>query len=355
MKSLLVRGLPVTLLAAVLACGDDQAAADQTGTDGTAASTGTGDSTGTGTGSTTSASGFSTTGATSTSSTSSTTEDDSAGDETATPWVCEDLPRAETTSLIDDFENGPPPQVDGRRGGWYTWNDMSGGTQVPEINGPVYPTDEDAHGGQYSVHTTGSGFSDWGAEIGISLNYYDGRDCPYDVSNYEGLSFWAKGEGEVRLRVASRATVPVESGGLCRNGCWDDFGMDLELTDTWQLFEVRWDEMTQSGWGMPAEFDPTDVLWIHWIDESGESVDIWLDDLHFLPVDEPSGTGTGSESGSGDDGSESGSSSETAGTSGTEASSESDSGSETGSEASGSTGDSSGGSDDASSTGVAPA
>src|SRR5690606_5739088 len=231
------------------------------------------------TGSTT-APGFTTFEATSSSGTSSTSgttiadDDDTGG---VPPRLCGETPRAERVTLIDDLEDETTPRVEGRTGGWFVTNDGTLGEQFPEATYPVERTDEDPHGGDYAIRTWGSGFTDWGAEIGIAFNYDGLGDCPYDVSVFEGVSFWAKGEGEVDFLIASAPTVPVDSGGSCTGNCWDDFGIVIELGDEWHYYEVRWEDPAQKGWGRRATFDAARDMWLHGSERSAESFDSRLD------------------------------------------------------------------------------
>jgi hypothetical protein len=105
--------------------------------------------------------------------------------------------------LISDFtsDNGVN-QVDGRRGGWYTYGDKSGrGTLVPAEG--TQPSPDDTVGnpncsGPGSLHVMSSGFNDWGSAMGVdfvaSVNIDGGGTAKgtYDASKYHGIAFWAK-------------------------------------------------------------------------------------------------------------------------------------------------------------------
>jgi len=228
-------------------------------------------------------------------------------------WDCPEPRRAGAVSLIDDLETGGLPQVDGREGGWYVYNDGSSGTQWPADGIPR--TDEDAHAGTYSARTHGEGFNRWGAALALAIQTVGtgGGNCPYDASAYEGITFWARGQDRIFFHITTMATAPVEEGGRCTvpAGCWDDFGTYVTLTEEWAPHTIPWDALAQLGWGIPAEFDPREILLLHWQDEDASEFDIWIDDLHFHPADDV-GEATGSESGSSgsggseDDGSSSG-------------------------------------------------
>jgi len=203
-----------------------------------------------------------------------------------------------TTTRIDDLEHMGTglPSRDGRSGGWYHYNDGTSGMQFPVA---LTVTDEAAVEGTRSIRTYGEGFSSWGAALGLSIRA-DGRgdDCPYDASAYEGITFWARGQDQVFMHVSTVATVPVDEGGTCASAtlCWDDHGKSILLTDEWTQYTVRWDEVQQAGWGIPADFDPSRIVLFHWQDQDASSFDIWVDDLRFFPG-EDDGSTTGPEDG----------------------------------------------------------
>lgn len=181
--------------------------------------------------------------------------------------------------LIDDLEDGDSqlPTQDGRRGWWYTQDDGTSEDQIP-MN-PWGPTDADAFEGEFSARIAGSGFRGWGSTLGMTLN----AECPYDASAFSGIEFWARGIGTTRVRFTTVATVPTDvDPGTCLEQCWDDFGTYIDLTDAWTQYTITWDQISQEGWGEPAEFDSGTLLAIVW--QGGGALrefDIWLDDIQF--------------------------------------------------------------------------
>ena len=73
--------------------------------------------------------------------------------------------------LVDDLEDGDDAILDdgGRRGGWYTFNDETDGTQSPPGTGFV-PSPGGAGDSAYAAGTSGGGFTEWGAGMGFDLN-----------------------------------------------------------------------------------------------------------------------------------------------------------------------------------------
>ncbi|MCX4240806.1 hypothetical protein [Paraliomyxa miuraensis] len=208
------------------------------------------------------------------------------------PMECGPTPVGGADPLIDDLEleagqmepDHLIPSIDGRVGFWFTYNDGSaGGTQEPPD--PFTPSAGGADGTDHGARTWGNGFDAWGAGMAVSLNNDFSGDCPYDVSAYTGIGFWMQGTGSVRMHVSTQATVPPELGGTCNAApgmCHDDHGVDLAAAGSWTYHEVRWNEMTQQGWGQAAVFDPGTVMQLHWQVPPGASFDVWVDELVFL-------------------------------------------------------------------------
>jgi len=193
-------------------------------------------------------------------------------------------PAAGGTTLIDDLEdgNGDIPNVDGRRGKWYTVNDGTAGTQNPSPSGTFVPVSGGAQGSNYSARTWGSGFTSWGAAMGVQLNAAGQNQCPYDVSRYSGVTFYAKGSGTVTISVATSATVPVDRGGTCTSGCLDYYATKVVLSSAWTSERIHWTDLKQAGWGTPVSFNASQVLFIEFEFGAGVSFDLYVDDLAFF-------------------------------------------------------------------------
>jgi hypothetical protein len=225
-------------------------------------------------------------------------------------------------TLIDDFEDGDGAiaPISGRNGVWYVFNDGSG-TETPAPGTPVLPEVLDTSANEL-LRVTGSGFAPLGTLLPDGVNFaygagvgaffvFDpaaGHVVPYDASKYSGIQFTfsTKSSADVPLQVgfsiATAATTPVEQGGTCTSGCYDNFGFvgfvppgDFTFTGGFS-----WGQLTQQGFGTPATFDPATVLSIQWVmafpnvgqPASADVFDFRIDDVAFLPtlIDPPSGT-----------------------------------------------------------------
>lgn len=224
--------------------------------------------------------------------------DDTTTGSSSVQWTCPEPRAALSEPLIDDFEAPDLPPYDGREGGWYVYNDGSGGTQIPENT--IERTEDEPHRGRFAARTHGSGFSDWGAAMALAIQttgLETAGNCPYDASAFDGISFWARGEGQILFHITTMNTAPTDQGGRCTDTahCWDDFGQQISLTETWTHYTISWDDLRQAGWGVATSFDPREILLLHWQDQSASSFDIMLDDVAFHRS-ESTDTSTGSAS-----------------------------------------------------------
>ncbi len=197
--------------------------------------------------------------------------------------------------LIDDGEdnNNQSAPVAGRGGYWYTFVDKIGSTITPTAG---------SQGGTFTMSPGGANNSKFAANMkgkigkadqppdylfaGMGINFQDPK-APYDASKYKGISFWAKkgpgSSGKVRLKVPDINTDP--EGKACKE-CFNDFGSDLNLTETWTKYTIPFSEMTQlPGWGspQPGAVTPAKLFGLQFqINQPGASYDISVDDLEFL-------------------------------------------------------------------------
>jgi endoglucanase len=119
----------------------------------------------------------------------------------------------------------------------------------------------------------------------MGFNFVDPK-APFDVSGYKGISFWAKrGENSasaVRVKLPDVNTDP--EGKVCTE-CFNDFGMDIELTTTWTQYVVLFGAARQqAGWGQPRPGGPESakMYGVQWqVNTPGAEYDIYIDDVQF--------------------------------------------------------------------------
>lgn len=178
--------------------------------------------------------------------------------------------------------------VKGRGGYWYTFVDKNGSSITPtsgDQGGTFTMTPGGANGTKFAAHMTGQVGTADTVYAGMGLNFLEPKG-PYDATAYKGISFWAKkGPGstsKVRLKVPDTNTDP--DGKVCKE-CYNDFGVDLNLTDQWTQYVVPYIGMTQmKDWGNPRMpgIDSSRVYGMQFqVNEKGAPFDVWVDEIQF--------------------------------------------------------------------------
>lgn len=208
------------------------------------------------------------------------------GDVPVEPEQVELLP----DNVIDDLDDGDASiaEVKGRIGAWYTYNDETAtGEQSPDPGKDFAPAAGGPRDVGFMAQTTGGGFTEWGAGMGFDLNNAGTAKGVWDASAFTGVAFYARGNAPVRIAIATRAVVPVASGGTCMPGeaegeeCDDAHGKTLTLDATWRQYVVPFSEITQDGWGRPAEFDAKTLTGIQFQIAKGVEFDVYIDEIGF--------------------------------------------------------------------------
>jgi hypothetical protein len=185
-------------------------------------------------------------------------------------------------NLIDDFEDGDDAILtnDDRQGTWYVSNDGMGlqepGMQEDMTPSMLVPT-RDAS--RRALHTSGSGFSVWGAFVRAYLRVSGARNEPYDASGYTGVRFWARsGDDEEH---SAFLMLPSVKTTTCP-GCGDHFGSEFQYTSEWQEFRMPFDAMKQRGFGPPQPALVTEeIVAVQILFADDVDFDVWIDDIGF--------------------------------------------------------------------------
>jgi hypothetical protein len=208
--------------------------------------------------------------------------------------VCSAEVASGSPALIDDLNDGDglAPNNDGRHGGWYTYSDSTALLTPPPVpaNGcnPSYvflPTN-----GQACM--SGSGFTNWGAGIGVSLNAggKDCQSCQYDATAYNGVRFTISGTvtGSVRFQVVTKECHGALWGGSCPDPsvCGDCYGLPVAVTPDPKVIEVAWADLKQVGWGPQLPWNVSDLHELNWaVNLNGSTPasfqDLCVDDVSF--------------------------------------------------------------------------
>ncbi|MEI9950468.1 MAG: hypothetical protein WDO74_16160 [Pseudomonadota bacterium] len=199
---------------------------------------------------------------------------------------------------IDDFEDQDEfiLRLSMRNGPWYVVYDATTTGTISPLSSAIVPlTGADVRPGSSStgaLHLTASGFKDWGAGVGADMVNVSAKKAPYDVSAYRGIRFYAK------IASGTTATVKVllpniysdADGGKCDDTvstkrCGDHLFKSVSgLKTTWDVYEVKFSDFTQQPFGLPQPaFDPTGVYSVQFTLANKLAIDLWLDDVSFIP------------------------------------------------------------------------
>jgi len=217
---------------------------------------------------------------------------DAGGDAGIGPSLGGGSPILPPGDLLDGFEDEDLTlePTDGRGGVWYLFDDGTVGSvgPTPLVCSPLVGAPPEL--GMYAMHVTATGFSGFGSGLGV--DFRDGKKV-YDGAKYTGFRFWARvGDGKNthhRIQIADATTEPA--GGKCNAAasapdgqkCNDHFGINKTFTTSWARYSIRFDELTQVGWGNAAPtLDRAALYGLQVTAKAKLEVDLWLDQIEFF-------------------------------------------------------------------------
>lgn len=207
----------------------------------------------------------------------------------------------DTMTLLSDFETGKAEVLPnaGRDGSWFLYSDGTGmQTPVKVPNTPLVAEAGGACGSAYAFHTTGTGFTVWGAGIGTDFAPKTAMvRTPYDLTAYSAIAFRAKSAATMPLRVSISDTNTSPEGMVCvdttdatnKARCGDYFGAEVTLGAEYQDFVIKFADMKQRGWGLPVMtgFDKSKALTLRMqvkgSAQAPATFDLWFDDIRLVP------------------------------------------------------------------------
>jgi len=203
-------------------------------------------------------------------------------------------------ALLDDFEDGDERvhDVDGRAaaGRWTfraTTLTESGYVDLLTGQSPV-----EAYSLGFAGHLLAEDLLGADAEAWIAASVsHSGRGYT-SAADFEGIQFSACGVGAIRFGVDTLARSAAVSG----YGVEISYESSVELTDTWQVVEIAWEQLEETWEGAEAAQERLRKDWHPRIDEQGGTFDasqfngvtfyidypwesggeLWLDDVAFL-------------------------------------------------------------------------
>jgi hypothetical protein len=185
---------------------------------------------------------------------------------------------------LEDGNSGICPTLN-RGGDWFVVNDGSG-VQTP-TNGVIATLLSPARGvSRYAARSSGTGFTDWGAVLGLILRAGPSHSLYYDVSGYAGLRFHARGTGTARVGLTAGRTRPAPEGYCVAPACNRPFQTTIALSSTWVpvLLDFDWfrsGTTAANGAGPITAGDLREILTIEFLADPGTTFDFWIDDIGF--------------------------------------------------------------------------
>ena len=141
------------------------------------------------------------------------------------------------------------------------------------------------------------GYCEQGFDFALDVSDAGATRVPYDISSHTGLVFWGMSPVSNLGKVMIQNVDTDPAGGRCgqgdasSQGCWDNFSIYVDLTDTWQRYEVKFSDLSQEGWGRPASsgiFDATTAYSLYFQVNGPNTptapsvnADFWIDDVYF--------------------------------------------------------------------------
>jgi hypothetical protein len=192
-------------------------------------------------------------------------------------------------NLIDGFEDDDLTLAQTGGGVWYLYDDGTVGTAGPTPLACSPLTDAPEALGGYAMHVTSTGFTGWGSGLGV--DFRAGKK-PYDGSKFTGVRFWARVGGTNKMHRFQIADATTDKAGLKCDAsatapegkkCEDHFGISKTFTSTWAQYTIRFDELSQVGWGLQAAaLDTTALYGLQITAKAKTEVDLWLDQVEFF-------------------------------------------------------------------------
>lgn len=160
-------------------------------------------------------------------------------------------------------------------GSWFVYSDESpGGVKMPPSVEEFTKALENG-----ALHTTGKGYTQWGGGVGTNLIGAP-MLTPVDASKYKGIKFKASGKTPMKFLVGSVATMP--EFGRCKK-CYDHhMKLIKDLTDEPKVYEIKWEDLKQTGWGDKAKFDVKTIVALNFTSKDAIAWDFTIDDVAFL-------------------------------------------------------------------------
>ncbi|MBN1758123.1 MAG: hypothetical protein JW863_07395 [Chitinispirillaceae bacterium] len=190
--------------------------------------------------------------------------------------------------LLDDCEDQDGLTRMGTE--WFTYTDVAD-------DGASTVTPETEEGVKFMTMTSGGYNSDYAVKVTYTLDKGGFEYDPFigvgfqmkkdgsslDIHTSTGISFAYKGT----FGQGDTCAIKCESESVTEPGA--SYSYTLPGSTSWKEITITWDEFLQPKWAEAVDLDLTKVPKIQWQIQgaSGESGEIWLDDIHLVGFDVP--------------------------------------------------------------------
>lgn len=186
--------------------------------------------------------------------------------------------------MIDDLEDGDLNGIkaDGRNWSWMQFDDTTDGIQYLTIEQEQNPPGD----GKSVLYVKGGDWKNTGA--GLSA-YLVSKTSPrsmgvYDATPYAGIQFWVKAVGLFQLKVSmdTPETVSMDEGGICIENCPEKFESIVPVSESWVAIQIPFDDFLLTNGKRSISFDPKNLKAIHFVFETNDDYEVWLDEVSFF-------------------------------------------------------------------------
>lgn len=178
--------------------------------------------------------------------------------------------------ILDDFEDG---NTNNNLGGpWYKYSAATSDNFNFRLETPGNLS------AAYCAHITGTvNTGDYG---GFGTNLDAGADVPVDLSAYQGIEFYIKGNSTSTWMQFTQPSITN----------YDYFGKAINITTTWTKVTVLFSEMLPRSGTVSVPLTVNEIVAIQWANNGEGAFDIMIDDIKLLPaaVSTPTHTATNS-------------------------------------------------------------
>jgi hypothetical protein len=135
--------------------------------------------------------------------------------------------------IIDTLEDKDSSicKTAGRNGQWFVASDETGTLQPFEYTKVPKTLSPQRGKSLTGAYLSGTGFTDWGALLGVTLVQGSSSLEYFDATGLSGIRFHARGSGTLTVEITTGSTTPTPDGHCNEDDCYHPFDFDVTLED----------------------------------------------------------------------------------------------------------------------------